>query len=217
MYYIWDKLVGFYRRKRNLLLVGNSLQEVLDYYKFRYQELAPEPMKFKKILMRCGLPIHGNPYPEGSIEHFNYPQEKMLFSDLEYPLAYIKSTINMDRLFDDNEIDWIEKSSVCWAMALQYGNKSDFEALYKDVHIDNLTLLTIFVLQHDFYSHWRLSREKVAKNAEYFSLINESVKSSILSEPLKILKEDVQEKNLFHDFNKISFVAMNKQKEIKDE
>lgn len=192
----FDTAIGYYRRKRKTLMFGRSLDEVLDYYYYRYQEFGPDPERFKRLVRRSGLPLHKNPIPEGEIEHFLLPPEVMFFSDIEYPLTYVNACFKEDRLFSPHDILWIEDAAACWAVALLNGDKEDFKLLYKEVHLDNLTLLTIFTLQYDVLSKWGISREDVASMAESLSLINADVRKEILSHPVKSLKDEVKEKGL---------------------
>lgn len=78
-----DRLKGFWERRRKGPPSAGAWEEMLSYYEGLYQERAPDPERFMRLLRRCGVPQCPNPFPEGEAQHFFYHPDLLVMADLE--------------------------------------------------------------------------------------------------------------------------------------
>lgn len=189
-----DCLVGFQERRRNGPPSSRAWEEMLAYYAGLYQDRAPDPGQFKRLLRRCGVPQRANPFPEGEPQHFLYHPDLLIMADLEAilddlvlewdeenkpprlnpsPPADVEETEewpDVDQAMRLRELE-LQQQSREWSRlagvcwALALLDGQPLTALVEHVHKANLALATLHAWRTAPLSQWGLDGEKVLRAA----------------------------------------------------
>ena len=80
--FLTDLVLGW-RERRSQGTSPRALAEYQAYYDGLYQERSPDPALFERLLRRNGSPDLPNPFPPGTVEHYRFHPDGLLWADAE--------------------------------------------------------------------------------------------------------------------------------------
>ena len=192
------------REKRSARSQGPSSrawEEMLSYYNGLYQSHGPDPVRFERLLLRNGVPVWPNPFPEGVAQHFDFHPDGLLLSDLEAILEDLSDFWHqqepgeedspvvesnpaywpqMQEILHLQEIDrlrcrreWRKIAGVCWGLALIRMRNTEW--IETRVHADNLTWATIHALKTAPWKTYGVSAKEVLEAAIRLNLLPDTI------------------------------------------
>lgn len=201
-----DRWVGFWERRRGVAYRPSPMawKEALAYYEGLYQDRGPDPLAFRRLLVRRGTPDWKNPFPEGMVEHYRYHPEGLMLADVEailgevlnawkpppvspelplgvelgeWPTLEQATQLRLEEQIKE-ERSWGHLACVCWGFALLNGEP--LRETISKIHADNLTWATVHAWRHVDWSAWGVSGEQVLRAASGLGILSIAMTEELL-------------------------------------
>lgn len=132
-----------------------AIDEAVDYYQGIHQGKAHDPIAFRKLLRRRGLPDWVNPYPLGP-ERAALHEEGFLWADVQVLVEDLMSRASRPSLpQEEGDLLKVHHAQICWMMILQETGGSWPRSL-SSIHPDNLVAITLEAMLNPHLGMWGL-------------------------------------------------------------
>lgn len=206
--FVQDRWVGFWERRRQLPS-PRAWEEVLSYYEGLYQTKGPDPAAFRRLILRNGVPLWNNPFPEGEARHFLYHPDGLVLADLEAILEDLAhdwqqkapdetaemvdpeteeefpSWPTMEKALELRELEKIRQQRH-WSRlsAVCWGmvllHATHLDKLKEKVHEDNLAWATVHAWKVAPWQVWGIEKKEVLGAAVKWGILTEKVSKNLL-------------------------------------
>lgn len=159
---VWgDKIVRWsekrHQEKSEGIPSAEAIDEAVAYYSSLHNGKAHDPVLFKKLLDRRGLPDWANPYPIGP-ERALLHEEGFLWADVQVLVEDLLAKASGPSTLQDQEDEDANKlrihhAQICWMMILQETSGAWPRSLMA-IHPDNLTAITLEAMLNPHLAAW---------------------------------------------------------------
>lgn len=159
---VWvDKIVRWSEKRHQQKSEGipspEAIDEAVAYYSGLHNGGSHDPLLFKKLLGRRGLPDWPNPYPIGP-ERALLHDEGFLWADVQVLAEDLLAKASGEVAFQDRDAEEkhkirIHHAQICWMMILQETGGAWPNTLAA-IHPDNLTAITLEAMLNPHLAAW---------------------------------------------------------------
>jgi hypothetical protein len=154
-----DKLVRWFedrhQQKSEGLPSPEAIDEAVEYYSGIHQGKEHDPVAFRRLLRRRGLPDWSNPYPVGP-ERVLLHEDGFLWADVQVLVNDLVSRATAPASSAEiGEVLKIHHAQICWMMILQETGGRWPRSL-SAIHPDNLVAITLEAMLNTHLGMWDL-------------------------------------------------------------
>lgn len=138
-----------------------AMEEALDYYREVRFGSGHDPVAFRRLLRRRGLPDWANPFPPFDPSRADAHEEGFLWTDVEVLVGdMIERASNPAREdVPDDEILRVHHAQICWMMILD-ATGGAWPRTLREIHVDNLVAITLEAMLNPHLEKWGLDPGK---------------------------------------------------------
>lgn len=153
-----DKVVRWleerHQQKSEGLPSPEAIDEAVEYYSGIHQDKEHDPVAFRKLLRRRGLPDWSNPYPTGP-EKTLLHEDGFLWADVQVLVNDLVIRASAPTSLREDENVRVHHAQICWMMILQETGGRWPKSL-ASIHPDNLVAITLEAMLNPHLSVWGL-------------------------------------------------------------